>query len=174
MEFRQLPHTDLNVSGLCFGTMTFGKPADQAAATRMVDACLNAGINFFDTANVYQRGVSEEMLGHALQGRRNGTVIATKVFGRMGEGPEDSGLSKAAILKAIDLSLKRLQTDYVDLLNWMLHHTPIDCVILGASREEQLVKNLNATAQGPLDVATVAACEQMWERIRGPVPRYNM
>lgn len=92
--------------------MTFGKPADQAAATRMVDACLGAGINFFDTANVYQGGVSEEMLGHALKGRRNGAVIATKIFGKMGGGADDAGLSKAAILKAIDLSLKRLQTDY--------------------------------------------------------------
>jgi aryl-alcohol dehydrogenase-like predicted oxidoreductase len=58
-------------------------------------------------------------------------------------------------------------------LNWMLHHTPIDCVILGASREDQLVKNLNATAEGPLDAGTVAACDQVWERLRGPVPRYN-
>ena len=128
MEYRKLPHTELKVSRLCFGTMTFGKPATQDAATRMVDTCIADGINFFDTANAYQHGFSEEMLGQALQGRREQNVIATKVFARMGEGSDDHGLSKTAIRKAIDASLKRLRTDYVDIyyLHQPDYQVPID------------------------------------------------
>lgn len=321
MENHKLGHLDLNVSRLCFGAMTFGKPADQTAANRMVDISIDAGINFFDTANAYQHGRSEEMLGEALHGRRSKYVIATKVFARMGDAPDDRGLSKAAIFKAIDASLKRLRTDYVDLyylhqpdhnvpideslealdslvtagkvrfpatsnyaswqvtemlwlaekhrwappaisqsmynllargleqeflpmakrlgvaviaynplagglltgkhdlshitqgtrfdnnkmyqdrywraenfeavaelktaaeqagrsmvslaLCWMLHHSPIDSIILGASREEQLVENLKAAAEGPLPSDALAACDRVWAKLRGPAPIYN-
>src|SRR6266850_1934455 len=100
METRTLPQTDLTVSRACFGTMTFGLQNDQAAARRLVDLCFDRGVNFFDTANVYSFGEAEIMLGKALQGRRDRAVVASKVCLSMGEGPERSGLSRAAILRA--------------------------------------------------------------------------
>src|SRR5581483_5154369 len=128
MQTRTLPHTDLTVSRACYGTLTFGKQSDQALSTRMVDHCMDHGINFFDTANMYSNGVAETMLGNALQGRRDKVVLASKVGFKVGEAPDDEGLSRGAIAKAIDLSLQRLQTDHVDL--YYLHvpdwKTPID------------------------------------------------
>lgn len=321
MEYRLLPHTELNVSRLAFGTMTLGKPLDQQGSTRMVSRCLDAGINFFDTANMYQLGVAESLLGEALRGRRDKVILATKAGCRMGDGPDQAGLSRAALLRAIDESLRRLQTDYVDLyylhwpdpgvpleetleamqllveqgkvrypatsnfagwqvvqmlgiarergyrpafvsqpmynlltrgieqeyiamakefgvsivvynplaaglltgkhrrdaitpgtrfeyykihfdrywhqenfraverlrevskrcgrslisiaLNWLLHHTPTDSVILGASSMEQLDENLAAAAEGPLPPETLRACDDIWRELRGPTPAYN-
>jgi 1-deoxyxylulose-5-phosphate synthase len=115
MEYRSLPGTDLQVSRACLGTMTLGSQADETAARNMIDLCLDAGVNFFDTANAYNKGRSEEILGGLFQGRRDRIVLASKVFNKMGDGPDDSGLSRAAILKAIDASLKRLKTDYLDI-----------------------------------------------------------
>src|ERR671922_298872 len=102
MDFKQLHRTDLKVSRLCFGTMTFGKPADQETSTRMVEQCIEAGINFFDTANMYQLGVAETMLGEAIKGKRKNLIVASKVRFKMGEAPDESGLSKRAILKAVE------------------------------------------------------------------------
>src|SRR5215471_7147840 len=115
MEMRRLGNTDLTVSRACFGTMTFGLQSDQAAATRLIEICLDRGVNFFDTANVYSTGVSETMLGAALKGRRDRAIVASKVRMRMGGGPDESGLARAAIFKAIDESLARLETDYLDI-----------------------------------------------------------
>lgn len=116
------------VSRACFGTMTFGSQTDQAGAQRIVDTCIDHAVNFFDTANVYNKGVSETMLGKALQGRRNRVVLASKVRMKMGDAPDESGLSRAAMRKAIDESLTRLGTDYLDL--YYLHapdpSTPIE------------------------------------------------
>ncbi len=128
MEYRNLGHADLKVSRLSLGTMTFGSSTDAATAERMVARALDAGINFFDTANVYNHGVAETFLGQALGSRRHQVIVATKVFGKMGDGPDDSGLSHAAIRKAMDQSLKRLGRDYVDV--YYLHQpdwkTPIE------------------------------------------------
>jgi len=321
MEYRKLNRTELRVSRLCFGAMTFGKPADQATATCMVDRCLDAGINFFDTANAYQHGESEQMLGNAIRGRRHDLVIASKVHHKMFEGPDGAGLSKAAIVRALEDSLKRLQTDYLDVyyfhqpdnsvpleesleaidalarqgkvrylglsnysswqvcqmhwvadqhkydvpvisqpmynlvargceqeflpmakqlgvstvvynplagglltgkyspesitpatrfatnpvyvdrywhphlfksvdalkklaadagrslpslaFNWLLHHTATDCLILGASRLEQLDANLRACEDGPLPADAVTECDNIWDELRGPAPVYN-
>ncbi len=115
MEKRSLPHTDLSVSRVALGTMTFGAQTNESAARSMVDACLDFGVNFFDTANVYNHGASETILGNALRGRREQAVIATKVRGKMGEAADESGLSRAAIRKAIEASLERLATNYVDI-----------------------------------------------------------
>src|SRR5579862_8707293 len=112
METRKLGHTDLTVSRICFGTMTFGSQMDEAAAHRTLDYCVDNGINFIDTANVYNRGESEKITGKWLARNRAKVVLATKVFGKMGEAADERGLSKAAILKAIDESLRRLQTDH--------------------------------------------------------------
>lgn len=115
MERRSLDHTDLTVSRFCFGTMTLGKPLDQAGTNEVIGRCLDAGINFFDTANMYNAGVAETLLGNALKGRRDKIVLASKVFYKMGDAPDQQGLSRKAILGAIDESLERLQTDYLDV-----------------------------------------------------------
>ena len=316
-----LKHTDLEVSRFCFGTMTFGKPLDQAGATQLVNRSIDAGINFFDTANVYQKGVAETMLGHAIKGKRDRLVIASKVHGKMGDAPDQQGLSRKAIVRAVDESLERLGTDYLDLyyfhmpdykvsieesmqameslvkqgkvrypaqsnfaswqvvetlwiakdrgwqapyvsqpmynllargieqeflpmckefgipnvvynplagglltgkhkqesitpgtrfddnkmyqdrywheqqfraveqlrkiareagrslvslaLNWLLHHTASDCVILGASRMEQLNENLATIDDGPLSDDVLKSCDEVWRNLRGPLPYYN-
>jgi aryl-alcohol dehydrogenase-like predicted oxidoreductase len=321
METRTLKHTDLTVSRACFGTMTFGSQVDEATAARIVDLCIDHGVNFFDTANVYNKGLAETIAGKALKGRRQKIILASKVRGKMGEAADESGLSKRAMLRAIDESLQRLQTDYLDLyylhqpdyavaidetleameqlvrqgkvrypassnysgwqvcrmqwlaeknsykpawitqpmynllargieqeylpmtrefgvstvvynplaggmltgkqkrgapisgtrfdnnqmylsrywydayfdaveeilaiaraagrspvsfaLNWLLHHTTIDCVILGASKIEQLEENLKAMEDGPLPASAVTACDAVWAKLRGVTPQYN-
>lgn len=120
----RLKGTDLEVSRACFGTMTFGSQVDQELARRMVGYCLERGINFFDTANVYESGLSEELLGKALHGKREQVILASKVRGKMGEGPDQRGLSKAAILRAVEESLARLRTDYLDV--YYLHQPDYD------------------------------------------------
>jgi aryl-alcohol dehydrogenase-like predicted oxidoreductase len=127
MDYRQLNRTDLKVSRLCFGTMTFGRPIDQSTANRMVDRCIAAGINFMDTANAYQHGGSEAILGEALKGKRQGVILSTKVHHKMGDGPDMAGLSRPAIQRALDDSLKRLQTDYLDI--YYLHEPDYDVPI---------------------------------------------
>jgi aryl-alcohol dehydrogenase-like predicted oxidoreductase len=321
MQTRTLKHTDLTVSRACFGTMTFGAQVDEASALRIFDRAMDGGINFFDTANVYNKGASETIVGKAMKGRRDKIVLASKVRGKMGDAPDESGLSRAAIRKGIDDSLRRLGTDYLDLyylhqpdynvpldetlaamdelvragkvrhpaasnyaawqmtqmlavagkqgykpavvtqpmynmvargveqeyvpmckelgvsmvvynplagglltgkqkreaplagtrfdnnqlylsrywydayfdavhelaviarnagrslvslaLNWLLHHTATDCVILGASRLEQLEENLKAIDEGALPPETVAACDGVWAKLRGVTPQYN-
>jgi aryl-alcohol dehydrogenase-like predicted oxidoreductase len=115
VRYRQLGDSDLQVSEICLGTWTtFGGSLEDDAAIALVDAAFDAGINFFDTANVYSEGRSEEVLGRALAGRsRNSFVVATKVWGEMPDG--DRGLSREQVLKQIDASLGRLQLDHVDL-----------------------------------------------------------
>jgi 1-deoxyxylulose-5-phosphate synthase len=115
METITLPGTDLTVSRLCFGNMTFGGQTDEATGSRIIDYCLGEGINFLDTANVYNKGVSEEFLGRILRGRRDSVVLASKCRGAMGPGTDEAGLSRKAIFKAIDQSLLRLQTDRLDI-----------------------------------------------------------
>lgn len=113
--------TDLQVSRACLGTMPFGSQADEATSRRMIDLAIDAGVTFFDTANVYSGGRSEEILGRALGQRRDRFVVATKVGDRVGDLPDDRGLSGAAIRKALDASLERLRMDYVDIFYL---HTP--------------------------------------------------
>jgi aryl-alcohol dehydrogenase-like predicted oxidoreductase len=321
MRTRTLPYTDLTVSRACYGTMTFGNQSDQALSTRLVDQCIDHGINFFDTANTYNFGAAETMLGNALKGRRERVVLASKVGFRTGAAPGEDGLWRASIEKAIDLSLARLQTDYLDLyylhipdwntpieesleimdrlvragkvrypaisnyagwqvvemhwicqrhgyraphisqpmynllargieqeyqamcqrfgvatiiynplagglltgkhqrerpipgtrfdanqlyldrywhpayfeavdelkaiaagagrsivdmaLNWVLHHTPTDCAIIGASTTEQLTENLEALEKGPLPQDVLTACDGVWNGLRGITPNYN-
>jgi aryl-alcohol dehydrogenase-like predicted oxidoreductase len=120
-EMRWLGTTGVKVSPLCFGTMTFGKQwpfvgtTTQEEANGLVARCLDAGINFFDTADVYHGGESETILGQALGARRKEVILATKVRGRMGPGANEVGLSRHHILNSVDASLERLGTDYIDL-----------------------------------------------------------
>ncbi|MGA8183247.1 MAG: aldo/keto reductase [Terriglobia bacterium] len=127
MDYRTLPNTGLKVSRVSFGTMTFGSQTDEDVARQMIDLCLDAGINFIDTANIYNKGLSETIVGKLLKGRRDKVVLASKVRGKMGDAPDESGLSRAAIRKAVDASLQRLQTDYVDL--YYLHQPDYDVPI---------------------------------------------
>ena len=128
MQYRNLGRSGLKVSELCLGTMTFGHTTDEAEARAIMDAAFDAGINFFDSANTYAKGRSEEILGSLLKGRRNDAVIATKCFNPTGPGPNDSGLSRQHIMRAVEDSLRRLQTDHIDV--YYLHHvddeTPLD------------------------------------------------
>ncbi len=129
MEYRLLGRTGVRVSPLCLGCMNFGGRTSEEDGIRIIHAALDAGINFLDTANVYSRGVSETITGKALVGgRRERVILATKVHGRMGDGPNDNGNHRQHIFQQVDASLRRLQTDYIDL--YQIHRpqaeTPID------------------------------------------------
>jgi aryl-alcohol dehydrogenase-like predicted oxidoreductase len=137
MRYAPLGRTGLFVSRLCFGTMTFGGQGElwrkightgQAEADRLVGLALEAGINFFDTADVYSEGESERILGRALGARRKQVVLATKVRGRVGPGPNEVGLSRAHIVASVEASLARLGTEWIDL--YQIHGfdpvTPLD------------------------------------------------
>ncbi len=124
MNLQTLPKTDLKVSPLCLGTMTFGTPVAETDAIQLTHWALDHGVNFLDTANMYEGysrylgspgGVSEEILGKALKGKRKQVVLATKVGMKIGPGDGDQGLSRTHVLREIDRSLFRLQCDYVDL-----------------------------------------------------------
>jgi aryl-alcohol dehydrogenase-like predicted oxidoreductase len=319
-ETRPLGRMAVPVSRLVLGTMTFGKQVDESTARSMLDLAMERGVNFVDTANVYTGGSSEEITGRILKGRRDKVVLASKVGIAVGKTPLDTGLSKKTIEHQCELSLKRLQTDFIDLyylhqpdaatpieesldamaglirqgkvrefavsnysawrivqmrslaekkgmpvpaavqpvynllarrietellpmcreigmlsiaynplaggiltgkhaaddqppvgtrfdnnevyrsrywhqenfaaverlkaaagqrslvsvaLSWMLHHTPVDCVILGASGLEQLKQNLDAAASGPLSTELLAICEEIWPTLRGVAPAYQ-
>lgn len=137
MEYRQLGKSGLKVPVLTLGTGTFGGTTelfkawgttDVAEATRLVDICLEAGLNMFDSADVYSKGLAEEILGQAIKGRRDQVLISTKGTFRMGPGPNDLGSSRHHITQAVEGSLKRLGTDYIDL--YQLHSfdavTPVE------------------------------------------------
>ena len=125
MEYRQLGSSGLRVPALSFGTGTFGGKgalfsawgqSDAAEARRLVDISLDAGVTLFDTADVYSGGASEEILGEAIRGRRDAVLISTKTGLPMGDGPQDWGVSRARLLRAVEDSLRRLGTDYIDIL----------------------------------------------------------
>ena len=135
MKIKRMGRTGLKVSEICLGTMTFGNQADEATARAIMDKAFDAGVFFFDTADAYPLGATPEMLGRTeeiigrwLQGRRGDIVLATKCRNPMGPGPNASGLSRKHILDAVEQSLRRLQTDYIDL--YQMHapdpETPID------------------------------------------------
>jgi len=117
MTYRNLGRTGVQVSALCLGAMNFGAPTPEDESLHMIDLALDGGINFIDTANVYNAGESERIVGRALKanGRRDDVVLATKVHGEMGSGPNDRGNSRYHIVKACEDSLRRLQTDHIDL-----------------------------------------------------------
>ncbi|MFD8255878.1 aldo/keto reductase [Streptomyces werraensis] len=138
MQYVKLGSTGLEVSRVCLGCMTYGDPGrgnhewtlDEEASRPLIRQALEAGITFFDTANVYSDGTSEEIVGRALRdfARRDDVVLATKVHGRMRPGPNGAGLSRKAVMTELDHSLRRLGTDYVDL--YQIHrwdpHTPVE------------------------------------------------
>lgn len=128
MQYTILGRTGVTVSRLCFGTMSFGGDADEAESQRMFTRCRDAGVNFFDCANGYSKGKAEEILGRLMKGSRDDLVITSKVFSPMGPGPNDRGLSRRHIALAVEASLRRLNTDRLDV--YFCHgfdgHTPLE------------------------------------------------
>ncbi len=128
MHYRTLGNTGLKVSAVGLGTNRFGGKVDFPTVNEILSAALDAGINFLDTADMYQKGRSEESIGEALKGRRDRFVVATKFYYPMGEGPNDRGGSRHHVVEAVEASLRRLQTDYIDL--YQMHRwdseTPIE------------------------------------------------
>jgi aryl-alcohol dehydrogenase-like predicted oxidoreductase len=149
MEYRQLGGSGLKVPVLSYGAATFGGggemfkawgDTDVKEASRLIDVCLDAGVNFFDTADIYSRGMSEEILGKAIGKKRNDVLISTKATFKMNDGPNDLGSSRHHLIKACDDSLRRLGTDYIDV--YFMHGfdaiTPVDEVL---STLENLVQS---------------------------------
>jgi aryl-alcohol dehydrogenase-like predicted oxidoreductase len=137
MEYRQLGHSGLKVSALSFGAGTFGGGTDffrawgsstGDEATRIVDLCLDAGVNLFDVANVYSNGLAEEVLGKSIAGKRHRLLISSKATFRMGDGPNDVGSSRYHLIESVNGSLKRLSTDYIDIYHMHAFDatTPVD------------------------------------------------
>ena len=128
MQYRNLGSSGLKVSAIGLGTNQFGGKVDLETTKNILAAALEAGVNFIDTADIYQEGRSEEFIGQALAGKRSGVLLATKVYSEVGEGPNDRGASRHHILQGVEASLRRLKTDTIDL--YQIHvwdeNTPID------------------------------------------------
>jgi aryl-alcohol dehydrogenase (NADP+) len=187
MQRTQLGRTGLSVSRLCLGTMTFGLQCDEPESRAIMDRAAEGGIDFFDSADVYPLGGgantvgrTEEIVGNWLVGKRHDYVVATKCVGRTGRKPWDQGMSRKHILDAIDASLKRLQTDYVDL--YQLHSydptTPIDEALAAL---DQVVKSGKARYVGfsnwpAYKVARAVGRAELngWAGVTSLQPRYNL
>jgi aryl-alcohol dehydrogenase-like predicted oxidoreductase len=170
MQYRELGSSGLLVSPICLGTMTFGEPVAADAAIRLVHQSLDAGINFVDTANVYEGyrrflgspgGVAEEIVGQALKDRRDEVVLATKVGGPLGPGPQDRGLSASHIHRELDRSLRRLQTDYIDLyiVHWPDRHTPLETTLAAL---DTAVRQGKVRCIGASNHNAAQLCQMLW------------
>ena len=180
MDYVNLGRTGLEVSRICLGCLTFGGQADEKESRRIVDTAWDAGINFFDTANVYTEMLSERYLGEALKGRRDQAVIATKVRGSMGPGVNDGGLSRKHIMDAVDGSLTRLQTDYIDL--YQVHSWDADTPLEETLRAlDDLVRQGKVRYIGCSNFAGWQLTKSLWisdvkglARFETVQPRYNL
>ncbi len=182
MDYRNLGRTGLKVSALCLGTMQFGWTADEAAAFDVLSAAYEAGVNFIDTADVYSRwvdgnpgGVAETIIGRWMKQAgipRDRIVLATKVRGRMGDGPNDEGLSRAHIMQAVDDSLRRLQTDYIDLYqtHWYDEDTPIEETLRAM---DDLVRAGKVRYVGCSNYPAWRLMEALWASDRFGLARYD-
>lgn len=179
MRLRPLGHSGLLVSPVCLGTMTFGTPVAESDAVRLIHAALDLGINFIDTANVYEGytrylgspgGVAEEIVGQALRDRRDGVILATKVGAPVGPGPQDRGLSAAHVLREVDRSLKRLQTDCIDLyvIHWPDKHVPLETTL---SALETAVRQGKIRCFGASNHSAWQLCRMLWLADRNLGPR---
>jgi aryl-alcohol dehydrogenase-like predicted oxidoreductase len=182
MDYRTLGLTGLKVSPLCLGTMQFGWTSDENAARRVLSAAYDAGINFIDTADIYSRwangnpgGVAEEIVGRWRQASavpRDRIIIATKVRGNMGDGPEDEGLSRNHILRSVENSLRRLQTDYLDLYqaHWPDEKTPIEETLRAF---DELVKQGKVRYIGASNYAAWELMQALWSSDRNGLARFD-
>ncbi|MEA3400459.1 MAG: aldo/keto reductase [Armatimonadota bacterium] len=180
MEYRTLGGCGMKVSELCLGTMMFGGPTDEETSLRMIGTALDAGINFLDTADKYNAGESERVVGKALQGKREEIVLATKVTLPMGDGPNQMGSSRKHIMEGCEASLRRLGTDYIDL--YYLHKPDPDTPI-----EESLSAMNDLVRQGKVlyvglsnfaawRVADAVGVQALhgWDRLAAVQPLYNI
>lgn len=181
MKNRKLGRTGLKVSELCLGTMQFGWTTDEAAGFEVMDAFVEAGGNFIDTADVYSSwaennpgGVAEQIIGRWMKarGNRQEVVLATKVRGKMWEGPNGEGLSRAHIMRAVEDSLRRLDTDYVDLYqtHWFDADTPIDETLRVL---EDLVRQGKVRYIGASNYPAWRLMESLWSAEVNGTPRYD-
>jgi aryl-alcohol dehydrogenase-like predicted oxidoreductase len=180
MELRPLGRTGVRVSALCLGTMTFGNEADEDAASAIVDRFLAAGGNFVDTADVYQRGVAEEITGRALGSRRHSVVLATKGRLPMSDDPNDRGAGRRYLIRAVEASLTRLGTDWIDLyqVHWPDPDVPIeetlgaldDLVTAGKIRYFGLSNYLGWELQRGID----ACARNGWSPVVSHQPQYSL
>lgn len=182
MEYRKLGRTGLKVSELCMGSMQFGWTADEALSHEILSRSYEAGINFIDTANIYSRwvpgnpgGVSETIIGRWIEKfsiPRDKLVIATKVRGQAGDGPNDQGLSRVHILKAVEDSLRRLKTDYLDLYqtHWYDENTPIDETLQAL---DDLVRQGKVRYLGASNLPAWRLVESLWTSDKLGLARYD-
>ncbi len=163
MEYRSLGRTGVKVSSLCLGCMMFGGKTTPADSASIIDRALDAGINFLDTANVYSVGRSEEATGEALKrnGKRNDVVLATKVHGKMGPGPNDMNNTRRHIIEQCEASLRRLQTDWIDL--YQIHRPQSDMPIDETLRAmDDLVRSGKVRYIGTSTFAAWQLVESLW------------
>jgi len=180
MKFKSLGRTGVQVSELCFGTMSFGGDADEAASAVMYKACRDAGINFYDCADQYNKGKAEEILGRLMKGHRDDLVITTKCFNPSGDDINARGTSRRHVIRAVEASLKRLQTDRVDVL--FLHQfdtrTPLEESIRAMEEMVRSGKVLYPALSNWSAWQTQRAVDLQerndWSRIQVIQPMYNL
>lgn len=182
MEYTNLGKTGLKISRLCMGTMQFGWSANESLSQKILSASYEAGINFIDTADVYSRwvpgnpgGVAEQIIGRWMKSTgisREKLVIATKVRGKMGNGPNDEGLSRVHIFQAVEASLNRLQTDYIDLyqMHWSDQNTPIEETLHAL---DDLVRAGKVRYAGASNYAAWELMEALWTADKHGIVRYD-
>ena len=180
MNYKNLGNTGVKVSSLCFGTMSFGGDADEATSAVMFHRCRETGINFFDCANVYSRGRAEEILGKLIKDCRDELVITTKFYGVMGEEVNARGASRYHIRQAVEASLKRLNTDRIDV--YFIHHfpkeTPLEDVLRSLDdlvREGKILYPAASNfAAWQVAKALGISARQGWARFEVLQPMYNL
>ena len=180
MEYARLGRSGLKVSRICLGTNAFGESyLDRERALSVIDELLERGINFIDTADTYQSGLSEEIVGRGVKGRRHDFVVATKGFQPMGPGVNDRGLSRKHILEAVEASLRRLDTDYIDL--YQVHYPDPETPLEETLRTlDDLVRQGKIRYIGCSNFDAWQACRALWvsdkhglERFESVQPQYN-
>jgi len=183
MEYRNLGRTGIKVSALCLGSMQFGWTASESLSIEIINTAFESGINFIDTANIYSNwvegnlgGVAESIIGKWLAQShipREQVIIATKVRGRMGDAPNDEGLSRKHILDAIEGSLRRLRTDYIDiyLTHWYDEHTPIDETLRAL---DDLISQGKVRYIGASNYPAWRLTQALWTSDKLGVARYDM
>lgn len=161
MQYTTLGRTGIRVSRLCLGSVPFGRQLDEAASHRVLDHAFELGINFIDTADIYEGGRTEEVIGTWLEGKRQQVVLATKVRGRTGNGHNDTGLSRMHIMHAVEASLKRLRTDHIDL--YQIHAvdplTPIETTLRAL---DDLIRQGKVLAIGCSNYLAWELCKALW------------
>ena len=161
MQYRQLGSSGLQVSAIGLGANNFGRRVDAAGTKKVVHAALDAGVNMIDTSNSYGDGLSEDFIGRALNGRRHEAVIATKVSSRVADGPNNAGNSRKHIYDQVDISLRKLRTDYIDLyqIHWWDPNTPIEETLRAL---EEPIRAGKIRYAGCSNFAAWQVCESHW------------